>query len=134
MEGSDDAEKFGWTSDLEKDLEEAIPSNQIESLYEVCEGNEEWLPLLLTFLLKLFEGEDHVYSGSVDTEAALQLRVDLLCKYLEPFQYYMCKDFPNNTEEGYAAIIIAVASVTSFFFFFFFLRSPAISLGFTTFG
>ena len=112
VEGSDDAEKFGWTSDLGKDLEEAAPTDQIESLCEVYEGNEEWLPLFSAFLLKLFEGEDHVYSGSVGTEAALRLRVDLLCKYLEPLQYYTCKDFPNNTDEGYAATIIAIASVT----------------------
>ena len=71
MEGSDDAEKFGWTSDLGKNLEEAIPTDQIESLCEVYEGNEEWLPLLPTFLLKLFEGEDHIYSGSVGPETAL---------------------------------------------------------------
>ena len=46
MEGSDDAEKFGWTFNLGKDLEEAIPTDQIECL---CENNEEWLPLLPTF-------------------------------------------------------------------------------------
>ena len=39
MEGSDDAEKFGWTSNLGKNLEEAIPTDQIESLCEVYEGN-----------------------------------------------------------------------------------------------
>ena len=33
-----------------------------------------------------FEGEDHVYFASVGMEAALRLRVDLLCKYLEPLQ------------------------------------------------
>ena len=60
MEGSDDAEKFGWTSNLGKDLEEAVPTDQIESLCEVCEGNEEWLPLLPTFLLKLLEEEEIV--------------------------------------------------------------------------
>ena len=32
VEGSDDAEKFGWTSDRGKDLEEAIPTDQNESL------------------------------------------------------------------------------------------------------
>ena len=53
MEGSDDAEKFGWTANLGKDLEEAIPTDQIESLCEVYEGNEEWLPLLPAFLLEL---------------------------------------------------------------------------------
>ena len=115
MEGSDDAENFGWTSDLAKDLEEAIPTDQIKSLCEVYEGNEEWMPLLPAFLLELFEGEDHVYSGSVSTEASLRLRVDLLCKYLEPLQYYTCKDFSNDTEEGYAAIMIAIASVTFVF-------------------
>ena len=72
----------------------------------------EWLPLLSTFLLKLLEGEDHVYSGSVGTEAALRLLVDLLCTYLEPLQYYACKDFPSNTQEGSAMIIIAIASIT----------------------
>ena len=40
VEGSDDAEKFGWTSNLGKDLEDAIPTDQIESLCEVYEGNE----------------------------------------------------------------------------------------------
>ena len=55
MEGSDDAEKFGWTSDHGKDLDEGVPTNQMESLCEVYEGNEEWLPLLPTFLLKLSE-------------------------------------------------------------------------------
>ena len=55
MEGSDDAEKSGWTSNLGKDLEEAIPIDQIESLCEVYEGNEEWLPLLLAFLLEFSE-------------------------------------------------------------------------------
>ena len=108
---SDDAKKFGWTSDLGKDLEKAIPTDQIESL---CEVYKEWLPLLPTFLLKLFE-EDHVYSGSVGTEAALLLRIDSLCKHLEPVQYYTCKDFDNDTEEGYAAMIIVVASVTLVF-------------------
>ena len=106
MEGSDDAEVFGWTSDLGKDLEAAIPTDQIESLCEVYEGNKEWLPLLPTFLLKLFEGEDRVYSGSVGTETALRLREDLLCKYLEPLQYYTCKDFPNDTEEGWARSLL----------------------------
>ena len=38
-------------------------------------------PYIDLFVLKLFEGEDHVYSVSVGTEAALRLRVDLLCKY-----------------------------------------------------
>ena len=55
MEVSDDAEKFGWTSNLGKDLEEAIPTDQIKSLCEVYEGNEEWLPLLPAFLLELSE-------------------------------------------------------------------------------
>ena len=82
-----------------------------QSLCEVYEGNEEWLSLLPAFLLELSEWEDHVYSGSVGTEAALRLRVDLLCKHLEPLQYYACNDFPNDAEEGYAAIIIAIASV-----------------------
>ena len=40
LEGSDDAEKFGWTSYLGKDLEEAIPADQIESLCEVYEGRQ----------------------------------------------------------------------------------------------
>ena len=115
VEGSDDAEKSGWTSNLGKDLEEAIPTDQIESLCEIYESNEEWLPLLPAFLLELSEWENHVYSGSVGTEAALRLRVDLLCKYLEPLQYYTCKDFPNDAEEGYATIIIAIASVTFVF-------------------
>ena len=48
-------------------------------------------------------------------EATLRLRVDLLCKYLEPLQYYACKDFPNDTEEGYAATIIGIASVAFVF-------------------
>ena len=39
----------------------------------------------------------------------------MLCKYLEPLQYYACNDFPNDTEEGYAAIIIAIASVAFVF-------------------
>ena len=77
VEGSDDAKKFGWTSALGKDLEDAVSTDQIESL---CEVYEEWLPLLPTFLLNLFDGEDHVYRGFVGAEAALQLRVDLLCK------------------------------------------------------
>ena len=55
MEGSDDAEKSGWTSTLGKDLEEAIPTDQIESLCEVYEGNEEWLTLLPAFLMELSE-------------------------------------------------------------------------------
>ena len=71
--------------------------------------------LCSAFLLKLSEWEDLVYSGYVGTEAALRLRVDLLCKYFEPLQYYTCKDFPNNTDEGYAAIIIAIVSVTLVF-------------------
>ena len=112
MEGPDDAEKFGWTSDLGMDLEEAIPTEQIGSPCVVYEGCEEWLPLLLEFLLKLLEGEDRVYSGSVGTESALRLWVNLLCKYLEPLQYYPCEDFPNDAEKRYAVIIIAIASVT----------------------
>ena len=59
--------------------------------------------------------EKIIYGGFVCMEAELRFRVDLLCRYLEPLQYYMCKDFPNNTEEGYAAIIIAVASVAFVF-------------------
>ena len=55
VEGSDDAEKSGWTSNLGKDLEEAIPTDQIESLCEVYEGKEEWLPLLPAFILELSE-------------------------------------------------------------------------------
>ena len=131
VERSDDAEKLRWTPDLRKALEEAVPTDKIESLCEVYEGNEEWLPLLPTFLLKLFEEEDHVNSGSVGTEAALRLRVDLLCKYLEPLQYYMCKDFPNDTEEGYAAIIIAIASVTFVFVQFVDFNIPRVLWYFT---
>ena len=71
--------------------------------------------MLPTYLPKLFEGEDHVYSGSVGPETALRLRVDSLCEYLEPLQYYTSKDFPNDTEEGHSAIIIAIASVTFVF-------------------
>ena len=55
MERSDDAEKSGWTSNLGKDLEEAIPTDKIKSLCEVYEGNEESLPLLPAFLLELSE-------------------------------------------------------------------------------
>ena len=39
----------------------------------------------------------------------------MLCKYLEPLQHYARKDFPNDTEEIYAAIIIANASVAFVF-------------------
>ena len=39
--------------DLGKDLEETIPTDHIESLCEVYEGEKEWLPLLPTFFLKL---------------------------------------------------------------------------------
>ena len=86
MKGTDDAEKFGWASDLGMDLREAILTDQIKSLCGIYEGNEEWLLLLPPFLLKLFVGEDHVYSGSAGTETALRLRRDLLCKYLESLQ------------------------------------------------
>ena len=44
-----------WISDLGNNFGWAIPTDQIKSLCEVYEGNEEWLPLLPAFLLKLSE-------------------------------------------------------------------------------
>lgn len=90
MEGSDAAEKFRWTSDLGRDFVDVIPADQIESLYELYEGNEKWLPLPPTLLLKLFEGEGCVYSGSVGTENTLQFRLDFL------FNTTCAKTFPTT--------------------------------------
>ena len=72
MEGSDDAEEPGWTSDLGENLEKTLPADQVESLREVYEDYEEWLSLLPAFVLQLSEGEHHINGGPVGSESALR--------------------------------------------------------------
>lgn len=62
---------WGWTSNLGQDLEEAISAQQVESLCEIYEGNEEWLSLFPAFLVQLSKGEDHDSSGPVCPEPTL---------------------------------------------------------------
>ncbi|XP_066469276.1 vomeronasal type-2 receptor 26-like [Tiliqua scincoides] len=60
LEGSDDAEEPGWTSILGKNLEEAVPADQVEGLCEIYQGYKEWLSLFPAFLLQLSKGEYHI--------------------------------------------------------------------------
>ena len=59
-----------------------MPAHKVKCLGEIDEGDVE-RHLLLTALLELSNGEDHVHCGSPASEAALGFWVDTLCEDLE---------------------------------------------------
>ena len=82
MEGGDDGEEFWWAADLLRDLEEPASTDQVKGFRQVHESKEKWLLLLVTLLLQLSEGEDHVHCRLVGSEAALGLWVSSRSKTL----------------------------------------------------
>ena len=81
-EGPDDIEQSGWTAYFGKNLEKAVPTDQVKGLCQVDKGDKEWLSLFSAFLLQLSEGEDHVDGGPACTVATLGFRVHSLCQGL----------------------------------------------------
>ena len=69
MQGDDDCEEFGGTSNLLEDLEESASANQVKVSCKVHKSKEQWLLLLTTLLLQLTEGEDHIHCGPPGSEA-----------------------------------------------------------------
>ena len=70
-------ELFGAT-ELGHDLPEAIPTDRVERLGQVNEGDVEVLVPLNALLLQLAGGKDHVKRSSTSAEAALALREEVL--------------------------------------------------------
>jgi len=57
-------------SNLLEDLEEPALAHQVKGFGQVHKGKKQWF-LLLTTLLQLTEGEDHVHCGPSSSEATL---------------------------------------------------------------
>ena len=58
MEGPDDVQDAGWTSNLGDYLEESLAAERVEGLRKVYKGYENWLPLFPAFPLQLFDGKN----------------------------------------------------------------------------
>ena len=71
MKGGDDCQELWRAANLLEDLEEPPSAQQVKTFGKVHEGEEQWLLLLLTLLLQLTEGEDHVHCGPSGSEATL---------------------------------------------------------------
>ena len=71
MEGLYDAQKLWWASYFGQNLKETFSADQVKSLGEVDEGNIQRHILLSALFLKLPDGEDHVYCGSLGPETTL---------------------------------------------------------------
>ena len=73
----------GGTTDLLQQLEGTLHAHKVKCLGEVDEGDVERLLLLTALLLGLSNGEDHVHSGSLASEATVGFWVYALCEDLE---------------------------------------------------
>ena len=91
-------------------LEKALPADQIDRCGEVDEGDVQGHVLFVAFLLKLADGEYHVYCRSLSVQATLKLGEDTFGKLLKTKENNLCVDFVNSAEEGDAPVAIAVAS------------------------
>ena len=60
-----------WTSDLEKDLEKAVPADLVKSFREVYEGHKKGLPLSPALHLQLSEREDYIDEGRFGAKSTL---------------------------------------------------------------
>ena len=60
---------FWWPVDLFQELEQVTPTDKVECLGQIYEGNEEGHLLFAAFLLQLAQGENHVDGGYGSAEA-----------------------------------------------------------------
>ena len=60
MEGFDEAEQLGGSTDLWEDLEETLAADQVKGFGEVNEGDIQWHVLFFALLLELADREYHV--------------------------------------------------------------------------
>ena len=61
VEGLDQSLQLGWAANLWQDFEEAHSADEVEPLGQIDEGDVQGHLLFSALLLKLAEGEDHVY-------------------------------------------------------------------------
>ena len=93
-------------------LEEAISADKVKGLGEVDECNVQGHLLLSALLLRLTEGEDHLYHRPFSSEATLWFWLDALSQLLQADQEDLGIDFANNAENRDASVVVAVASLT----------------------
>ena len=61
VEGHNQALQLEWAASLWQDFEEALSADEVECLGQIDEGDVQGHLLFSALLLKLAEGEDHVY-------------------------------------------------------------------------
>ena len=61
VEGPDQVLQLGWAANLFQDFEEALSDDEVERLGQIDDGDVQGHLLFSALLLKLAEGDDHVY-------------------------------------------------------------------------
>ncbi|BHF81448.1 hypothetical protein SprV_0702457800 [Sparganum proliferum] len=82
--------------------------HRVEGLRQVNEGRLQVGPHLLTLLLKLTGGKDHIGGTAMTTEAALAFRQKVLFQMIiQTVEEDASEDLPGDIQQGDATVIVA---------------------------